>query len=177
MAISLSVLRNEASAVATDNNEVSSPLDYISLFSKEDQMALLCSTPEGVELWQAIKDAEALLQQAKIAASGPAKEELEASISRFLQQNGDFLYEGMSFTFAEAVTERTALYTEGKSNARKSSTRLSKMVQYTKQGQERFLGKEDAALLEALEAYLKPFNGIPAGHLIAAAPSSKSVAI
>lgn len=177
MAISLSVLRNEELSSVDANNEATGPMDYISLFSKEDQMALLCSTPEGVALWTAIKDAEAALQQAKIAASGPAKEELSKSIARFLQQNGDFLYEGMSFTFVEAVTERTALYTEGKGNARKSSSRLSKMVSYTKQGQERFLSKEDAALLTALEQYLMPFNGVPAGHLIAAAPSSKSISI
>jgi hypothetical protein len=125
----------------------------------------------------AIREAEQALQQARIAASAPFKAELQQAIATFLEQNGDFLWEGTHYSFAEAVSERSALYYEGKKNAGRSSLRTTRMASYTKQNQERLLPKEDLELLASLENYLAPFNGFPAGHLIAAAPSSKTLSI
>jgi hypothetical protein len=177
MARSLLALRG-IDAEATDVVSAGTgPLDYVSLFSKEDQLVVLGASAEGVAMLTAIREAEQALQQARIAASAPFKSELQDAIATFLEKNGDFLWEGQHYTFAEAVSERSALYYEGKKNAGRSSLRTTKMASYTKMNQERLLPKEDLELLASLENYLAPFNGFPAGHLIAAAPSSKVVTL
>ena len=177
MARSLTALRGIDNEVTSVTASGTGPLDFASLFSKEEQVMVLGESPEGVAMLRAIREAEQALSQARINASAPFRTELENGIKLFLAKNGDFLWEGKHYSFAEAVSERSALYYEGKKNAGRSSLRTTKMASYTKQNQERLLPKEDVALLVALESYLEPFNGYPAGHLIAAAPSNKVITL